>query len=77
MQWSSGGLGGERELEEGKQWVFLGGERRGEEGCGEGGGMETQVLGQAYFHPAFILLYRLPSSLPPSHPLTFIFEPRR
>lgn len=71
MQWSSGGLGGERELEEGKLCFFW--EGRGEEGCGEGGGMETQVLGQAYFHPAFILLYRLPSSLslspslPPTH----------
>lgn len=70
MQGSSGGLGVERELEEGKQCFFW--EGRGEEGCGEGRGMETQVLGQAYFHPAFILLYRLPSSLPPSLPPTHL-----
>lgn len=50
MQWSSEGLGGEGELEEGKECFFLGEERRGRRG-----GMETQVLGQAYFHPAFIL----------------------
>lgn len=66
MQWSSGGLGGERELEEGKQCFFW--EGREEEGCGEGGGMETQVLGKAYFHPAFILLYRLPFCHPPPPP---------
>lgn len=59
MQWSREGLGGERELEEGKE-CFFGEQRRG------GGAGWKQVLGQPNFHPAFIL-HPLPC-LPPSPP---------
>lgn len=60
MQWSSEGL----ELEEGEECFFWD-ERRG---AGRDG--KEQVLGQAYFHPAFIFTPH------PQHPLTFLFARR-
>ena len=63
MQWSSEGLGGERELEEGKE-CFFGEERRGE---GEGWKHKCSAS-QAYFHPAFILHpLRYSPPPPPTH----------